>query len=280
MADTQPLNPSLQSRTAPLAIPGRSEERAAGEPQVHSSTSFSIPAKIQPALVRLAAALIRKADLWVGEEKVSLPEARKILGEQTLDGLAGSLSLAGGLNRRLKGYRFQGTAFWEHAVATANLAWELGRALDYPNPADAYAAGLIHDIGKIILEPWVEGAYSQIVELMWKEKLFLWQAEVHVFGLDHAATGAHLCERRGLPAPISEAVRWHHLPEFATQQAELSALINLADALAPQETLGLSGLNHKSIHPPTLKILGLERSAMEGLRRELLDRSRWVWPNQ
>ncbi len=252
----------------------------AGEPQVHSSTSFNIPAKIQPALVRLAAALIRKADLWVGEEKISLPEARKILGEQTLDGLAGSLSLAGGLNRNLKGYRFQGMAFWEHAVATANLAWGLGRALDYPNPAEAYAAGLIHDIGKIILEPWVEGSYSQIVELMWKEKLFLWQAEVHVFGLDHAASGAHLCERRRLPAPICEAVRWHHLPEFATQQAELSALINLADALAPQETLGLSGLNHKSIHPPTLKILGLERSAIEGLRRELLDRSRWIWPNQ
>jgi putative nucleotidyltransferase with HDIG domain len=280
MADTQPLNPSLQNRTRPLATPGGSDESSAGAPPTQPGTLFNIPAKIQPALEKLASALIRKTGQRAGNEVLSLGDARKVLGEQTLDGLAGSMSLTGGLHRKLKGYRFQGAAFWEHAVATANLAWGLARALDYPNPAEAYAAGLIHDIGKIIMEPWVEGAYSQIVDLMWKEKLFLWQAEVHVFGLDHAAAGAHLCERRRLPAPISEAVRWHHLPEFATRQDELAALVNLADALAPQETLGLSGLNHKSIHPPTLKILSLERSAMERLRREFMDHSQWVWPNQ
>jgi putative nucleotidyltransferase with HDIG domain len=280
MADTRPLNPALQRRTRPLAIPGESDEASAGAPAARLTAPFNIPAKIRPTLERLATALIRKTGQRAGEEGVAIADARKILGEQTLDSLAGSLSLTGGLRRKLKGYRFQGTAFWEHAVATANLAWGLARALDYPNPAEAYAAGLIHDIGKIILEPYVEGAYSQIVELVWKEKLFLWQAEVHVFGLDHAAAGAHLCERRRLPAPISEAVRWHHLPEFATRQAELAALTNLADALAPQETLGLSGLNHKSIHPPTLKILSLERSAMERLRREILDPSQWVWPIQ
>jgi putative nucleotidyltransferase with HDIG domain len=279
MADTQPLNPALQKQTRRLAIPGGSDEISADAPHARLTTPFNLPAKIQPTLERLAAALIRKTGQRAGEEGVAISDARKVLGEQTLDSLAGSLSLTGGLRRKLKGYRFQGTAFWEHAVATANLAWGLAHALDYPNPAEAYAAGLIHDIGKIILEPYVEGAYSQIVELMWKEKFFLWQAEVHVFGLDHAAAGAHLCERRRLPAAINEAVRWHHLPEFATRQAELAALINLADALAPQETLGLSGLNHKSIHPPTLKILSLERSAIERLWRDVLDRSQWVWPN-
>jgi putative nucleotidyltransferase with HDIG domain len=279
MADTQPLNPSLQEQTPPLPISKGPEEIASGAPTTRPETTFNLPAKLQPALERLANALIRKTGQPVGKESLSLTNARAVLGDQTLDGLAGSLSLTGGLRRKLKGYRFQGLAFWEHAVATANLAWELGRALDYPNPAQAYAAGLIHDIGKIFLEPYVEGAYPQIVELMWKEKLFLWQAEVHVFGLDHAATGAHLCERRKLPEPISEAVRWHHLPEFATRHAELAALVNLADALAPQETLGLSGLNHKGIHPPTLKILSLERSALERMRREFPDRSQWAWPN-
>jgi putative nucleotidyltransferase with HDIG domain len=278
MTDTRQLNPTLQNRTRPLAIPGETDEISASAPPAHANTTFTIPAKIQPALEALANALIRKTGHQAGNEAVSLGEARKILGEDTVDGLAGSMSLTGGLRRKLKGYRFQGAAFWEHAVATANLAWGLARALDYPNPVQAYAAGLIHDIGKIIMEPWVEGAYSQIVELMWKEKLFLWQAEVHVFGLDHAAAGAHICERRRLPAPISEAVRWHHLPEFATRQSELAALVNLADALAPQETLGLSGLNHKSIHPPTLKTLSLERSTMERLRQDILDASQWVWP--
>jgi putative nucleotidyltransferase with HDIG domain len=280
MADTQPLNPSLQNRTRPLAIPEGPDEILTSAPPAKAGAAFNIPAKIEPALTTLANALLGKTGQQAENEALSLAEAQKVLGEQTLNGLAGSLSLTGGLHRNLKGYRFQGAAFWEHGVATANLAWGLARAVDYPHPVQAYAAGLIHDIGKIILEPWVEGSYSQIVELMWKEKLFLWQAEVHVFGLDHAAAGAHLCERRRLPAPIGEAVRWHHMPEFATRQAEVAALVNLADALAPQETLGLSGLNHKSIHPPTLRILSLERSTMEQLRRDLLDRSQWVWPNQ
>jgi putative nucleotidyltransferase with HDIG domain len=280
MADTQPLNPSLQSRTRPLVIPEEPDEIIPDAPPTQAGAPFNIPAKIRPSLTTLASALLSKTGQRSENEALSLNEAHKILGEQTLNSLAGSLSLTGGLHRNLKGYRFQGAAFWEHAVATANLAWGLARAVDYPHPVQAYAAGLIHDIGKIILEPWIEKSYSQIVELMWKEKLFLWQAEVHVFGLDHAAAGAHLCERRRLPTPIGEAVRWHHMPEFATRQAELAALVNLADALAPQETLGLSGLNHKSIHPPTLRILSLERSTMEQFRRELLDRSQWVWPNQ
>jgi putative nucleotidyltransferase with HDIG domain len=280
MADTQPLKPILHDRARPYAFPGELEGISSAAPPAKTDTPFNIPAKIRTALTTLAAALVFKTGQLAENEALSLDEARKILGEQTLNSLAGSLSLTGGLHRNLKGYRFQGAAFWEHAVATANLAWGLARAVDYPYPAQAYAAGMIHDIGKIILEPWIERSYSQIVELMWKEKLFLWQAEVHVFGLDHAAAGAHLCERRRVPTPIGEAVRWHHMPEFATRQAELAALVNLADALAPQETLGLSGLNHKSIHPPTLRILSLERSAMEQLRRELLDRSQWVWPNQ
>jgi putative nucleotidyltransferase with HDIG domain len=279
MTDTQPLNSPLQEQTSPLPISKVPDEISSDAPVTRKLTTSYIPAKLQPALERLANTLIRKAGQPVGKESLSLTNTRAVLGDQTLNGLAGVLSLTGGLRRKLQGYRFQGQAFWEHAVATANLAWELGRALDYPNPVLAYAAGLIHDIGKIVLEPYVEGAYPQIVELMWKEKLFLWQAEVHVFGLDHAATGAHLCERRKLPEPISEAVRWHHLPEFATRQAELAALVNLADALAPQETLGLSGLNHKGIHPPTLKILSLERSTLERMRREFLDRSQWTWPN-
>lgn len=280
MADTQPLKPILQDRVGPYAFPGKLEEVSSEAPPAKAGKPFNIPAKIRPTLTTLAAALLCKMGQPTIGETLSLTEARKALGEQTLNGLAGSLSLAGGLHRNLKGYRFQGATFWEHAVATANLAWGLARAVDYPHPVQAYAAGMIHDIGKIILEPWVERSYSQIVELMWKEKLFLWQAEVHVFGLDHAAAGAHLCDRRRVPTPVGEAVRWHHMPEFATRQAELAALVNLADALAPQETLGLSGLNHKSIHPPTLRILSLERSTMEQLRRELLDRSQWVWPNQ
>jgi putative nucleotidyltransferase with HDIG domain len=280
MADTQPLKPLLQDRARPYTFPGELEEVSSEAPSAKASKPFNIPAKIRPTLTTLAAALLCKTGQQAGGEPLSLSEASKALGEQTLNSLAGSLSLSGGLHRNLKGYRFQGAAFWEHAVATANLAWRLARAVDYPYPVQAYAAGMIHDIGKIILEPWVERSYSQIVELMWKEKLFLWQAEVHVFGLDHAAAGAHLCERRRVPTPIGEAVRWHHMPEFATRQSELAALVNLADALAPQETLGLSGLNHKSIHPPTLRILSLERSTMEQLRRDLLDRSQWVWPNQ
>jgi putative nucleotidyltransferase with HDIG domain len=279
MADVRSSHPPLSNRTPPGATPGGADEFSASAPADHPGKHFHIPAKIKPALERLTSALIHRGDQRAREEGASLIDARKVMSEQTLNALAGSLTLSGGLHRELRGYRFQGQAFWEHAVATANLAWDLARALDYPHQADAYAAGLIHDVGKIILEPWVEGAYSQIVELMWKEKLFLWQAEVHIFGLDHAAAGAHLCERRRLPAPISEAVRWHHMPEFATRQTELAALINLADALAPQETLGLSGLNHKSIHPPTLKILSLERSDMERLRRELLDHSQWVLPH-
>ena len=223
MADTQPLNPSLQEQTPPLPISKGPEEISSGAPATRPETTFNPPAKLQPALERLASTLIRKSGQPVGKEGLSLTNARAVLGDQTLDGLAGSLSLTGGLRRKLKGYRFQGLAFWEHAVATANLAWELGRALDYPNPVQAYAAGLIHDIGKIFLEPYVEGAYSQIVELMWKEKLFLWQGEGHVFGLDHPATGGHPCERRKRPDPISEAGRRRHPPAFATPHTQPAA---------------------------------------------------------
>jgi HD-like signal output (HDOD) protein len=80
---------------------------------------------------------------------------------------------------------------------------------------DTFIAGMMHDIGKLILAVHQKDSYQAAMELSNKKSQPLWRSELEVFGTTHAAIGAHLLGLWGLPNPIVEAVAFHHQPELA-----------------------------------------------------------------
>lgn len=80
---------------------------------------------------------------------------------------------------------------------------------------DAFMAGMLHDIGKLILAVNKPEAFAEAAKFVSDEQVPLWMAEQRVFGTTHAEVGAHLLGLWGLPDPIVEAVAFHHRPSDA-----------------------------------------------------------------
>lgn len=107
----------------------------------------------------------------------------------------------------------------EHSLQVATKARRVAvqETKDSQLTDDAFIAGMLHDIGKLILASQLTEQFREIITLSKEQRLPLWQAEMEVIGTTHAEIGAHLLDLWGLPTPIVEAVAFHHRPQSARQ---------------------------------------------------------------
>lgn len=124
------------------------------------------------------------------------------------------------------------TALWNHAMACGVAARVLADRTGYRLAGEAYAAGVLHDIGKVVLRQSYPDRFEAIVALAREQRLSVAEAERGVLGSDHAEVGGWLAERWGLPADLVEAIACHHRPERAVVNPELVTLVHLANSLA------------------------------------------------
>lgn len=133
---------------------------------------------------------------------------------------------------------FSAKQFWLHSLATATVARMLGKPqyLLHSLPGELYTAGLLHDIGKIVLASYAAKEFNQACTMAREEGMPLHQAEMRVMGLDHARVGCQVLDAWNLPIPILNAVRGHHEQmedgEKAQEGGEIVNLIEMADAIA------------------------------------------------
>lgn len=121
----------------------------------------------------------------------------------------------------VRGYDLQPGALWKHASAVAIATDVLAEALNITPPEETYTAGLLHDIGKLVLGHYVDLDLTSIQALAFEQNLSFEQAEFQVLGIDHAEVGAVLLSSWGMSGSLLEAVRWHHEPERANESARL-----------------------------------------------------------
>ncbi len=144
---------------------------------------------------------------------VSVREAVQIVGFNLVKSLSLSLGLFASLNP-LAATEVNPDRLYLHSLATAMLAQKImiDESVGSETADAAFTAGILHDVGKLVLVSALPGLYRQSVQLAADELMPQWQAEANIFGVDHAAVGAYLLGLWGLPAPIVEAVAWHHEP--------------------------------------------------------------------
>jgi putative nucleotidyltransferase with HDIG domain len=201
----------------------------------------------------------------------SVSEAVMRLGFKQVRSLVLSTVAIGPLSARLNGYRLGDKELWYHSIATASAAHWLASALRYPDPEEAYVAGLLHDIGKLLLDQYVLADYQQVVESMRTQRVPLWVVEEQLFGIDHAGVGGLIASHWQFPLSLVQAIRYHHEPASNPGEQSLAALVNLANALIPQDSSEESALAGRSLHPQTAAILGLTERAIEALREKLIN---------
>jgi putative nucleotidyltransferase with HDIG domain len=134
------------------------------------------------------------------------------------------------LDRGLPPYALPRRVAWRHA-ATASVASEaLAKLLRTAGGEGAGVAGLLHDVGKMVLTSVVPEAAAEAVSIARSRHLPVWQAEELVLGFHHGTVGGALLRSWGLPESIVDAVAFHHQHELTSNP--LATVVYLADAAA------------------------------------------------
>lgn len=131
---------------------------------------------------------------------------------------------------------------WDHSVAAAAMAQRIASSQGCGKVVveESFTAGLLHDIGKVILLAEMLGKYRQILE---PSAVSILSLEVEHMGCTHAQVGAYLMSIWGLPVPLVHAVAFHHSPSDTTE-TQFSALtaVHAADAIV--SSADPSKINH------------------------------------
>src|SRR5262249_21767043 len=148
---------------------------------------------------------------------------------------------------------------WKHSVTSAVAASALAIRIG-ETEAVAFTAGLLHDVGKLILATVEPQGYSNLLKQHGMSGNELANAEATTFGITHADVGSRLLTRWGLPPQVAVAVQYHHVsPASATSHERLAAIVHLANLLAHHSAEGAdSTLDVASIGPNVLQLAEVE----------------------
>ncbi|MBU4260834.1 MAG: HDOD domain-containing protein [Proteobacteria bacterium] len=162
----------------------------------------------------------------------SITRATLILGEIRLLEIVISTSLQDFFEKQEGGYSLVRGGLFRHSLTVANLTKVIARKIPGQNVQAAYTAGLLHDIGKIVLDQYVAATRPMFYCSQREGVADLITVEQESFGTDHQKIGAELAVIWNLPENLGEAASLHHYPERAVINPELVHAVYIADLLA------------------------------------------------
>jgi len=174
----------------------------------------------------------------------TIQQAITYLGFQTTRNLIAAAALTGCFpSRQCPG--FDDKAFWRHSIAVAACAGVLARHVRF-NQDYAFTAGLLHDIGRLVLVTLYPQRYAQVLALRAANDSLLLEAERAVAGVDHVTAGVALARHWNFSETMRLAIAHHHDPE--TMGAGLLAMIvHVANAIV--HALDLAGQEDDLVPP-------------------------------
>ncbi|GAB4108583.1 MAG: hypothetical protein Kow001_06440 [Acidobacteriota bacterium] len=193
----------------------------------------------------LASQVIKVANsawLGYGGRVGTLDRAMALLGMEMVRNIALSVLVSDFFLRSQETGRLRTRDLWYHCLASAVTAEQFARRLRYPRPAEAFVAGLLHDLGKIVLLRWDNHVYSELAAHAQKKRLPMHRIERAALGIDHAVVGGLLLEDWKFPEALSTAVAEHHsLADKEAAVSDLGRIVACADAFCHLKRFGFSG---------------------------------------
>jgi putative nucleotidyltransferase with HDIG domain len=210
----------------------------------------------------------------------SLSQAISLIGSRAVRDLVLGISMKSVYRR----FGLMEKLLWTHSTMAGPVTAALARSPQIGIDSDeAFAAGLLHDIGKSALANSHRDAYESVVARVYNEKISFVEAEREQFGFDHAELGAEIASRWNLPAHMVRVIQNHHdlqyVEDTPPEETRLTSVVALATACltykgvgrrCPAESLDLVG-------HPAWKSLGLPGNDVESIMEicdEQIERAR------
>lgn len=171
----------------------------------------------------------------------TLERAVTVLGVRQMRELVLAASV-GGVVARMPNVLYEMDDFWRHSILCGLTARRLASACARVETDFAFVAGLLHDIGQLVLFNRYPGQSRVVLELAMDraQPLEMYQAERKVFGFDHAALGGRLLEIWQLPERLRECVEYHHEPALAPNYPVEVAIVHMANTVTRISEVELS----------------------------------------
>lgn len=189
--------------------------------------------------------LVNSAFYSLYTEVTNVRHAVALLGFKTISQMVISISVfdvfKGG-----QGKEFNREGFWKHSIGCAVVSQMIAQRAHYPKADDCFTAGLMHDIGKVVLDQYLHEEMTKVIQLIQEKEIYFADAEKEIMELNHADIGGQVMKNWNIPLPITVAVKHHHQPlnerkGSAFSQDLIVDIIRLSNVICRRERIGYSG---------------------------------------
>ncbi len=147
-----------------------------------------------------------------------------------------------------------GQGLWEHSLGCAILSRRIAKEIDLHDVEEVMIAGLLHDLGKVVLSYLFPKDYERAVAMAQMRHCHISETEREELGVDHPRVSRWLADEWHFPDRLSEPLIYHHMPERARRSQEVTDVVHIADILTRGMGYGYPGdstmplLDHESFH--------------------------------
>ena len=195
----------------------------------------------------------------------SVNHAVMLLGLNVVKGLLLSVSVFEIMHKAMIGLR-------EHSIGVAIASKILAQKKGLKEPEEVFVAGLLHDVGKVILTLVYPEDYDKTVKEAEAAGISIFEAERNHFSETHAAVAGWLSEKWHFPKKLCDCIANHHRPQVSTLAPLETAIVHMADILVKARGLGFSGDNLvPEVNPKAWETLGLAEADLREILKELED---------
>jgi putative nucleotidyltransferase with HDIG domain len=184
--------------------------------------------------------LVNSAFYGLNSNVSTISQAIVILGFNTLRSIILSVSVFELLPTNETFGEFKISRLWEHSIGCAVIAKLFAQRLGVKDPEEAFTAGLLHDIGKVVIAKLLREEFITILETTHSEKTLFLEAEQRIVGATHAQLGERIAKYWKLPPPLIDAIALHH-NLHTSNYLKLVFVVHLADIITRGLQIGSGG---------------------------------------
>jgi putative nucleotidyltransferase with HDIG domain len=235
-----------------------------------SASDLKDVVECDPALTARILKTVNSSYFSVQSRVGNLQHAISLMGFNTVRNLAVTHSVSGIFKRESEVASYSRMDLWRHMVSVGMSARMIARRLKNPQFEEAFMAGLLHDIGVVLLDEHAHEAFCTAVISVTPDRE-LCVCEREVFGFDHSDLGATVADQWRFPESIIEGIRWHHTPQASSEaNRSMVCILSLADFLCAQKGIGTVRTKCKpSTQLNLLTELGVEREDLRVLWEDM-----------
>jgi HD-like signal output (HDOD) protein len=223
-----------------------------------------------PALVMRVMRTVNSSYHGLPNQVADLKQAITLLGFDEIRNLALTAFVARSFQSGDGHASYSRRELWNHMVATSLIARTIARQCGHPAPQEAYLAGLLHDLGVVLLDQYVHNPFCRVLDAL-DAQTPSWQTERRILGFDHAGLGCYVAKRWNLPAALADAIGYHHVPDrYVGPELLTVCVVSLADCLCHNRGITSLGIP-QNFTPPMMVFheLGLDRVWLKAIVDDL-----------